>query len=113
MTIAVLRHEGKEYLFNSLRRSIINKATYKYFEWEFDLSNGSEKLSGKIHAEKQNIVGLNYYNPPGGNKTCLNTKIACADIKLTTKNGERTDFATNNRTAFEILTNDTSHGIKV
>ena len=113
MTIAVLRHEGKEYLFNSLRKAMINKATYNYFEWTFELSNGLEKLSGKIHTGKQNVVGLNYYNPPGGNKTCLNTKIACADIKLTTKDNESIIITTNNRAVFEILTNDTSHGIKV
>jgi hypothetical protein len=113
MTIAVLRHNGIEYLFNSLGKSIMNKATYRYFEWDFELSNGSERLSGKIRADKQNVVGLNYYNPPGGNKTCLNTKIASADVKLTTKDNESIILTTNNRAAFEILTNDTSHGIKV
>ena len=113
MTIAVLRHDGKEYRFNSLLRSIINKASYKYFEWDFSLANGSEKLSGKIRAEKQNFVGLNYYNPPGGNKTCLNTKIAFANVLLTLGNGEIVDLKTNHRAAFEILTNDSSHGIEV
>jgi len=113
MTIAVLRHDGKEYAFNSLIKSFKNKASYKYFEWDFYLSNGSEKLSGKIKAEKQNFVGLKYYNPPGGDKTCLNTKIAFADVRFTLRNGEIIDLRSNDRAAFEILTNDTSHGIEV
>jgi len=113
MTIAVLRHNGKEYLFNSLKRSITNKATYKYFEWEFELNNGTEKLSGKIQTDKQNVVGLNYYNPPGGDKTCLNTKIAAANIRFTKENGELINLNTHNRAAFEILTNDKNHGLKV
>jgi len=113
MTIAVIRVDDKEYLFNSLIKSIINKATYKYFEWNFSLSNGAEKLTGTIKAEKQCFVGLNYYNPPGGNKTCLNTKIAFANVSLTLKNGEIIDLLTNNKAAFEILTNDNYHGIQV
>ena len=77
------------------------------------MTNGTEKLTGMIKAEKQCFVGLNYYNPPGGDKTCLNTKIAFANVSLTLKNGKIIDLLTNNKAAFEILTNDNSHGIQV
>ena len=113
MTIAVIRHQGIEYSFNSLIRSIINKANYNYFEWTFALNNGNEKLTGVITAKKQSFVGLNYYNPPGGNKTCLNTKIAFAEINLTLKCGRQIELKTDNRAAFEILTNDSTHNVPI
>ena len=59
-------------------------------------------------------MGLKYYNPPGGMKYCLNSKIAGCTLRVT-------DFATGrtetlraaNRAAFEILTDDTNHGIDI
>jgi hypothetical protein len=33
-----------------------------------------------------NIIGLNYYNPQGGVKHCLNTKIAKCEIQLSAPN---------------------------
>ena len=113
INIAVIRHNKKEYLFNSLIRSIINHASYNYFTWTFELNNGSERLLGTIKADKNCFVALNYYNPIGGNKTCLNTKIASADINLILQNGERISLLSKNRAAFEILTDDDSHGVKL
>ncbi|MGO9703025.1 MAG: hypothetical protein ACLPX7_27640 [Xanthobacteraceae bacterium] len=59
-------------------------------------------------------MGLRYYNPPGGLKYCLNSKIAECTLRVT-------DFATGrteilraaDRAAFEILTDDTDHGIDI
>ena len=113
MTIAILRHGGKEYFFNTLLKSIKNKATYKYFEWVFELSNGKEQLKGKIFASKESFLGLNYYNPPGGDKTCLNSKISAANITLILEDGKSIHLNTKHRAAFEILTNDKSHGISL
>jgi len=113
INIAVIRHNKKEYFFNSLIRSVINSARYNYFTWTFELNNGNERLLGTIKSNKSDFVALNYYNPIGGNKTCLNTKIASADINLILKNGEKISLLTESRAAFEILTDDDSHGIKL
>jgi len=57
-------------------------------------------------------VGLNYYNPPGGNKYCLNTKIASCQLILKDKRtGKEEILVTNRRAAFEILTDDRNHGV--
>ena len=58
------------------------------------------------------FVGLRYRNPPGGIKYCLNTKIAECSLRLTDLKTGRTDtLRTANRAAFEILTDDTDHGV--
>jgi hypothetical protein len=74
-------------------------------------------LEGTITAPREAFVGLNYYNPPGGIKHCLNTKIASCELKvIRTRNG-RADtpeiLTTQHRAAFEILTDDRGHGIEI
>ena len=113
LTVIVLRHNGKDYKFNDLKQSLKNKGNYTYFNWEFSAINGQDKLMGKIFAEQAQVMGLNYYNPPGGNKTCLNTKIATAELTLSHKDGTQEQFISTNRAAFEILTNDDNHGIQI
>ena len=54
-----------------------------------------------------------YGNPPGGAKTCLNTKLA--RVLLTLRRAGRPDLQLQcaQRAAFEILTDDTGHGVPV
>ena len=113
MTIMVVRHEGKEYAFNSLTRAFFNKGDYDFFEWSFKAENDQATIEGLIAADADDFVGLNYYNPPGGSKTCLNSKIAKCDLTLSFKNGGQIILKTSNRAAFEILTERSDHGIKV
>ena len=59
-------------------------------------------------------MALNYYNPPGGTKHCLNSKIAMCSLGL----GDRTVgtidvLETKDRAAFEILTDDRNHGVPI
>ena len=116
MTILVLRHEGKEFRLNSIPQSLRAKASLEYFTWNFSSETATEKIEGSISTKKDNIVGLNYYNPQGGVKHCLNTKIASCEIQLFV-HGELEKspviFRTDNRAAFEILTTDQSHGIPI
>jgi len=116
MTIIVLRHEGKEYRLNSIPQSLKAKGSFDYFKWEFTSETSKEKISGYIKASIDQFVGLNYNNPCGGVKHCLNTKIASCEITLT--NMENPDFSpvvlsTSHRAAFEILTDDQNHGVAI
>jgi hypothetical protein len=57
---------------------------------------------------------VRYLNPPGGTKYCLNSKIAACDLKVAWRaEGSRPAVAlrTRSRAAFEILTDDSSHGL--
>jgi hypothetical protein len=114
ITLLVLRHAGKEYACNSLWQGLRARASYDYFTWRFTTKNKSGRIEGEVRAPREAFVGLRYYNPPGGVKYCLNSKIAGCTLLVT-------DFATNrtetlqaaNRAAFEILTDDTNHGVEL
>jgi hypothetical protein len=114
MTLLVLRHAGREYACNSLWRGLRARASYDYFLWRFASKDRLAKLEGEIRAPREAFVGLKYYNPPGGVKYCLNTKIADCTLRVTDSGSGRTDtLRTANRAAFEILTDDTDHGVDI
>ena len=114
MTLIILRHKGKEYKLNGIIQSIKAHGVFNYFVWNFISKTKEIEIEGTISAPRNAFVGLNYYNPPGGSKHCLNTKIAKCTIKIIDKNlGTEEILETNNRAAFEILTNDKKHGIDI
>jgi hypothetical protein len=112
MTIMVLRHEGREYRLNEYL-GFFNRATFSYFNWSFAADSNEISLKGNIHASGRDFACLPYYNPPGGVKFCLNTKIAACRIELKDKpSGAARILETANRAAFEILTDLDDHGMK-
>ena len=116
MTIMVLRHEGVEYRLNSIPQSLRANASIEFFKWDFSSETTTEKIEGSITTEMDNVVGLNYYNPQGGVKHCLNTKIARCEIQLSDPSDSQKEpvvLQTDYRAAFEILTKDQSHGIPI
>jgi hypothetical protein len=67
-----------------------------------------------LRAQREAFGGLRYLNPPGGIKYCLNSKIAECTLSITDFQNARTDtMRTAARAAFEILTDDTKHGIEM
>lgn len=112
ITLLVLRHHQAEYVLTELVQGLMARGKFQYFTWEFKSNTKEVEIKGEISAPDQAFIGLNYYNPPGGNKYCLNSKIA--ECKLHFKNritGKTEILETKNRAAFEILTNDHNHGI--
>jgi len=111
MTPLVLRHEGKDYALNSLG-STLGRASFSYFNWHFKAKGDDITLQGTIRADRKDFVCLPYYNPPGGTKFCLNSKIAACIIVITRKGITRPEILeTKHRAAFEILTDSTDHGM--
>lgn len=114
LTPVVLRHEGKDITLNSLGQTFSADADFGFFYWNFNSENKEYKIKGYMKASADDFVGLRYYNPPGGIKHCLNSKIALCEITFTDKTtGKETVLKTRNRAAFEILTDDISHGISL
>lgn len=112
-TLAVVRHEGKEYLFNDFRTAYRSKGKWSFFRWEFETESHGSKLKAVLTGEPDDFVGLTYRNPPGGTHTCLNSKIARCELTLTPKGGQPVRLTSANRAAFEILTDDASHGVPI
>ncbi|MCX6001916.1 MAG: hypothetical protein NTY79_05235 [Chloroflexi bacterium] len=117
MTPIVLRHKGEEYALNSIAQTLKARGHFTYFDWQFSSENDVVSLAGRITGDRNQFVGLNYYNPPGGNKHCLNSKIASCDLRVTYKQGANKGssdlLTTRNRAAFEILTDKRDHDITI
>ena len=113
MTLAVLRLEGEQYALNSMTQALRAYGRFEYFTWRFDTRTPQVRLSGEISAPPEWFVGLRYDNPPGGYKTCLNTKLARCELALERPGQPRRRLLAQHRAAFEILTDDGRHGIQV
>jgi hypothetical protein len=117
LTPIVLRHHGEEFAVNALLQTIRARASFDYFTWHFHSRTDAVSLEGTISAPREAFVGLRYSNPPGGIKQCLNTKIAACELTITRRGTGGTStvdiLATRQRTAFEILTDDHNHSIRM
>ena len=113
MSLAVLRIDQQEYRFNNLWQAVKNQGSYQYFDWSMHCKNKNFTLEMNMSSKGHDVAGLNYRNPPGGSHTCLNSKVASCDVILK-KNGKVLHhLQTQHRAAFEILTDDKSHGIRI
>lgn len=111
-SIMVLRKGDREFRFNRLSQAFKAKAHYDFFEWHFKTENEQAELEGTIRARKEHFVALTYYNPPGGDHTCLNSKIASCELSFKEKGQSSLELKSNNRAAFEILTDRSDHDLK-
>jgi hypothetical protein len=117
MTPLVLRHQGEEIALNSVLQTIRAQASLDYFHWTFKSETARVRVEGTLSALREAFVGLRYDNPPGGVKYCLNSKIAACELTLVRKQAGQSSPAERlvckQRAAFEILTDDTRHGIEM
>lgn len=114
VTTLVLRHGGREYSLVSMRRALRAKARYGYFHWDFATGDDTVHIAGRISAARDAFVGLRYGNPPGGDKYCLNTKIGTAQLTVRHRETGRVEVLhAQDRALFEILTDDTGHGVPI
>ena len=111
LTIVCLRVDGQDYRLNSLAQSFRARGSWDYFDWRFDSERDGVHIRGRIHAAREDFVGLTYYNPPGGSHTCLNSKIAACELTLERPGTPSRTLATKHRAAFEILTDDANHQV--
>lgn len=113
LTLVVVRMGGEEIALNTLAQSLRAKGKFKYFAWDFESKRGDVRIAGHIEAPRSRFVGLTYDNPPGGSKTCLNTKIAACTLTVERAGHPPRTFRTEHRAAFEILTDATDHNVPV
>jgi len=113
MSLVVLRLGGEEIALNGLAQSLIARGRVDDFDWRIRSRSRAATVTLRIHAPRRAFVALNYDNPPGGSKTCLNTKLAACALTLTRPRRAPEQFTTAHRAAFEILTDRGEHGIPV
>jgi hypothetical protein len=112
LTPLVLRHEGQEYALNSLAATRRARASYaasgNEYAWDLrsdsrDEAGGRIAVSARFRAPAESFVSFEYRNPPGGSKTCLNTKIAMCEATIEREGAAPVTLHSANRAAFEIL----------
>ncbi|MCX7155477.1 MAG: hypothetical protein NTW45_03430 [Rhodocyclales bacterium] len=114
LTPLVLRHGNRDYALTGLVQGLRARGSFGYFHWEFKSETAEVVIEGVISAPRQAFVGLEYRNPPGGVKHCLNSKIAACRLQFRDKRTGSTEILeTKSRAAFEILTSDPNHGIAI
>lgn len=113
ITVMVLRVDGAEYRLNNLLQGVRADATVNeaWFDWKFRTERRGVSIEGRIHAPRSTFVGLTYFNPPGGSKTCLNSKLATCELTLRRRGRAPLSLRTEHRAAFEILTDSRVHGV--
>ena len=113
LTVLVLRVGGEEYALNGLAQALRARGEVNGFDWRIDSRSPTARVTAHIHAPASAFVGLRYDNPPGGAKTCLNSKLAACELTLERPGHAPLALATKDRAAFEILTDRSDHGIAV
>ncbi len=112
MTIVKLRLGDQLLASSTILKGFKNWGRFSYFDWSFRIRHPEATISGRVRAKKEDFVALTYYNPPGGNKTCINSKIAACEVLVTYKDDRApVRLTTNNRAAFELLVDDSDHGL--
>ena len=113
LTVAVLRIGPREIRLNSLMQAFRAQGDFDFSSWRFESGDAEVRVSAHIHAPKSAFVGLTYANPPGGTKTCLNTKLASCELILEQAGQLQRRLISRNRAAFEVLTERQDHGIPI
>jgi hypothetical protein len=103
MSVLVLRLEGEEYSLNSLWTAARARAQIDALDWRLQTSAHGVRMRAHIHAPPSAFVGLDYEDPSGAHKLCLNSKLAQCKL-VVERRGQRTRVLTSeNRCAFELL----------
>ena len=99
----VLRVGGQTYALNGLRCALLANGHFDDFHWEILTGDADVTIEGQIEAPSEMFVSLRYDNPPGGYKTCLNSKLASCQLTLRRAGTDPLALHTRNRATFEIL----------
>jgi hypothetical protein len=76
------------------------------FSWSFETGGEGVRVRARIEAPASAFVALRYANPPGGEKICLNTKLASCELVLEETGRPPRSLRAARSAAFEILTDE-------
>ncbi|HEY0844756.1 MAG TPA: hypothetical protein VGE12_05285 [Noviherbaspirillum sp.] len=113
MSLVVLRIDGREIALNGILRALRAKSQFDFFDWRIESQTEDVRIALRVHAPRDAFVGLVYDNPPGGMKTCLNSKLATCELTLEEPGKPARMLIARDRAAFEILTDRDDHGVAV
>ena len=101
-TLVVMREGPRELRLSSPLVSLRARGEHAPFVWTIESHDGPLSVRARIEGDARHFVALPYGNPPGGIKTCLNTKLARCELEVRDAAGTRR-YTTKHRAAFELL----------
>ena len=113
MSLVVLRIGALELSLNSITQALRTRARIDGFGWDIDARADGVHVQIRIAAPREAFAGLHYPNPPGGVKTCLNSKLASCTLSVTLRGEPPRRFSSRHGAAFEILTDHNDHGVAI
>ncbi|MDX5300063.1 MAG: hypothetical protein LPK85_14065 [Gammaproteobacteria bacterium] len=111
LTPVVLRLDGQTHALNGLSTALRNTASYAPWQWRWEAGDDDIRIEGQLHAPSTCFAALHYGNPPGGNKICLNSKIAYCELLVRRKGRSPRRLVSEHGAAFEILTDTLPEGM--
>jgi len=111
-TVLTLRVDGEELRFDNLLRSALDDGHYAFgpdcdpFTFEASLRRGDLRVRVRCQAARSRFVALTYQDPPGGERICLNSKLARCDVEIERPGRPTRVLRSEHRAAFEILAED-------
>ncbi|MZR61322.1 hypothetical protein [Alcanivorax sp. DP30] len=113
LSIAALCLDGERFLFNTIGTALKARAHYRPFEWSLETRNRDARLMIQMDTTPDRVAALTYYNPPGGNKFCLNSKLARVTATFRQKGKPERVLHSAHGGAFEILTDQVPPGVEL
>ena len=113
LSVIVLRLEDREVRLNGLVQALRAKGAFDFTSWRIESYAPGVRVALHVHAPPSAFVGLTYRNPPGGTKTCLNSKLASCEVLVEQDGHAPRKLISRHRAAFEVLTERTDHGVPV
>ncbi|MBI4042415.1 MAG: hypothetical protein HY391_02955 [Deltaproteobacteria bacterium] len=85
LTAMIALWNGREIPFNDFSSLLRTKSRYRLGLWEFASQSFEWQLEGKLTAEKEQIVGVQYTDTDGSPVYCYNSMIASGELILRQK----------------------------
>jgi len=99
----VLRLDGQDHLLNGPRQWLRNRGDFRDHSWQLRARGDGLEVSIRFSAAADDFARLTYRNPPGGTKTCLNSKLATCELTVRRPGRPDRSLVASRRAAFEIL----------
>jgi len=106
MTVVVLRLRDQTIRLNAMTTALFARAQRNGFAWSFESATREARVRATLFAEPKRFVALRYGDPEGRDKICLNTKLACCELRVQRPGQPERVLHSAHRAAFEVLGED-------
>jgi hypothetical protein len=111
LTSAAICIDGELVRFDGPRALLSRTLNVDARSYGFELVQAGARLEARVQAEAPQIAGLRYEDPDGQLLSCLNSKLATAQLTLTVRG--RTWSLRSDRAALELGTRKSDHGVPI